>query len=102
MGYTQLSFELNKKNECEVEVSEDKTIENKYYKITANDNGSINILDKVSNREYKNQAVIEENGDDGDSYNYSPPREDVYVSSLDSSSTVSTLKSKIQQEMIIT
>ncbi|WP_236875952.1 hypothetical protein, partial [Clostridioides difficile] len=40
-----------------------KEIENKYYKITANKNGSLEILDKESNKTYKNQAVIEDNGD---------------------------------------
>lgn len=101
LGYTQLVFELNKKNDCKVEASNSKEIENKYYKIIANDNGSVDILDKLSNKVYKNQAVIQDNGDDGDSYNYSPPRGDIYVSSLDSQSTVETLKSKVQEEMIL-
>jgi len=101
MGYTQLVFELNKKNECAIEKSNTNEIENKYYKVIANDNGSIDILDKTSNRLYKNQGIIEENGDDGDSYNYSPPRKDIYVSSLDSNSIVDTYKSKIQEEIII-
>ncbi|MFR2552535.1 MAG: hypothetical protein ACLS8D_11960, partial [Clostridioides difficile] len=76
MGYTQLVFELDTKNKCEIKTSNCKEIENKYYKITANKNGSLEILDKESNKTYKNQAVIEDNGDDGDSYNYSPPRKD--------------------------
>lgn len=101
LGYTQLVLELNKKNKCEVEVNNSKEIENKYYKITANDNGSVDILDKLSNKVYKNQGVIEDNGDDGDSYNYSPPRKDIYVSSLDSSVTVETFKSAVQEEMIL-
>ena len=101
LGYTQLVFELKKENDCELESSNSKEIENKYYKITANNNGSVDILDKLSNKVYKNQAVIQDNGDDGDSYNYSPPRGDIYVSSLDSQSTVETLKSKVQEEMIL-
>lgn len=101
MGYTQLVFELDTKNQFEVKVSSSKEIENKYYKITANKNGSVEILDKESNKIYKNQAVIEDNGDDGDSYNYSPPREDIYISSLDSISLVEVLKSDVQEEMIL-
>ncbi|HFL3159067.1 TPA: mannosylglycerate hydrolase [Clostridioides difficile] len=101
MGYTQLVFELDTKNKCEIKTSNCKEIENKYYKITANKNGSLEILDKESNKTYKNQAVIEDNGDDGDSYNYSPPRKDIYVSSLDSVSSVEVLKSNIQEEMIV-
>lgn len=101
MGYTQLVFELDTKNQCEVKTSNYKEIENKYYKITANENGSVEILDKESNKTYKNQAVIEDNGDDGDSYNYSPPRKDIYVSSLDSVSLVEVLKSDVQEEMTL-
>lgn len=101
MGYTQLVFELDTKNQFEIKISNSKEIENKYYKITANENGSVEILDKESNRIYKNQAVIEDNGDDGDSYNYSPPIEDIYISSLDSVSLVEVLKSDVQEEMIL-
>lgn len=101
MGYTQLVFELNKKNDCNLEKVTSNEIENKYYKIIANNNGSIDILDKTSNKLYKNQAIIEDNGDDGDSYNYSPPRNDIYVSSLNSNSKVDTYKSLVQEEMII-
>ena len=101
MGYTQLVFELNKKNDCTIDKVNSNEIENKYYKIIANNNGSIDILDKTSNKLYKNQAIIEDNGDDGDSYNYSPPRNDIYVSSLNSNSKVETYKSLVQEEMII-
>lgn len=101
MGYCQLVFELNKKNNIKIEKLEAGTIENKYYKIVANENGSIDILDKTSNKLYKNQAVLEENGDDGDSYNYSPPRKDIIVSSLNSTSKHLVFKSEIEEEIII-
>lgn len=101
LGYCQLVFELNKKNNISINELDENTIENNLYKITANKNGSIDILDKVSNRIYSNQAVIEDNGDDGDSYNYSPPRKDVIVSSLNSKSEVKILKSEVEEEMVI-
>ena len=102
MGYTQLVLELNKKNSCKIRKCTDNSeIENKYYRIIANENGSVDILDKSSNKLYKNQAVIEDNGDDGDSYNYSPPRKDVYISSLDSKSDVEIFKSEVQEELIL-
>lgn len=102
MGYTQLVFELNKRDICKVsECEKNNEIENKYYKIIANENGSVDILDKTSNKLYKNQAVLEDNGDDGDSYNYSPPRKDLYVSSLNSKSNMKVLKSEVQEELIL-
>lgn len=101
VGYCQIVFELNKINKLLVEEYNDNIIENKYYKISANENGSIDILDKVSNRLYSNQAILEENGDDGDSYNYSPPRKDIIVSSLSSKSEAKVLKSEVQEELIL-
>lgn len=101
VGYIQVVFELNKKNKLSVKTELGNTIENKYYKISANEDGSINILDKSSNRLYDKQAILEENGDDGDSYNYSPPRKDFIVSSLASKSKAKVLKSEIQEELII-
>ena len=101
MGYCQVVFELNKKNNLLIEESEDNVIENKYYKISARENGCIDILDKISDRFYPNQAVLEENGDDGDSYNYSPPRADLLISSLNSKSKIKVLKSIIEEELLI-
>lgn len=101
VGYTQLLFELNKKNKLLVKTDLGNTIENKYYKICANEDGSVDILDKSSNRCYSKQAVLEENGDDGDSYNYSPPRKDLIVSSLSFKSEAKVLKCEIQEELII-
>ncbi|MFB8733002.1 hypothetical protein ACEQPO_01110 [Bacillus sp. SL00103] len=44
--------------------------------------------DKQTGRTFSEQMIFEDNGDDGDSYNYSPPRE-LYVSSKDLSSATS-------------
>ena len=101
VGYCQVVFELNKKNKLSVKEIKQNIIENKYYKISANENGSVDILDKISNKLYSNQAVLEENGDDGDSYNYSPPRKDLIISSLDFKSEAKVFKSEIQEELIL-
>lgn len=101
-GYMQVVLKLNEKNPCIIKNdTKNNKIENEFYKITANDNGSIDIFDKTANKLYKNQAVFEDNGDDGDSYNYSPPRKDLYVSSLDSKASVEVKKSKVFEEMTI-
>lgn len=52
------------------------TLENNYYKISINKNGTINIFDKKLSREYKEVLLIEEGSDDGDEYNYSPMKDD--------------------------
>lgn len=82
LGYVQYGFDLTEENEQELQSL--SCLENEYYKITINQNGSLDIFDKATNYTYTNQAVLVENGDDGDSFNYSPPREDLEVFSTES------------------
>ena len=56
--------------------SKDNYIEDKYYKIEFF-YGKINIKDKINNIQLEDCVYIEESGDDGDTYDYSPP-EDKY------------------------
>lgn len=82
LGYVQYGFDLTEENEQELQSL--SCLENEYYKITINQNGSLDIFDKAANYTYTNQAVLVENGDDGDSFNYSPPRQDLEVFSTES------------------
>lgn len=84
LGYKAFYLDLKDKKEPEIykEFKENK-IENNYYTIIFEDNNTITIYDKLNNKEYKNQMIFEENGDDGDSYNYSPPRKDIIATSLE-------------------
>lgn len=54
-------------------------LENEYYHISINEDGSFDVVEKATNTVYKNQGILVENGDDGDSFNYSPPRNDLEV-----------------------
>lgn len=82
LGYVQYSIKVND-NSC-IPMEKDNTLENEFYSISIAENGSLTILDKENNVVYQNQAVLVENGDDGDSFNYSPPRKDMEVFSTDS------------------
>lgn len=53
-----------------------KSIENAFYKLTVNQDGSFDVLDKETSVRYKNQGVLEDVGDWGDEYDFSGPRED--------------------------
>ncbi|UPM52507.1 glycoside hydrolase family 38 C-terminal domain-containing protein [Gottfriedia acidiceleris] len=55
---------------------EQNFIENEYYKITWNDEG-LQIIDKEENITYKNQHQFLSSLDAGDTYNYSPPINDM-------------------------
>ncbi len=99
LGYVQYGFDLTGKEEQEIKVL--SCLENEYYKITVNEKGSLDIYDKVADYMYSNQAVLVENGDDGDSFNYSPPRKDLEVFSTDSKFECSIIGSGIYQKATI-
>ena len=93
LGYVQYRLVTEGSTAAElVQTSKDSALENEFYRITVNANGSLRIEDKVTGTVYDNQAVLEENGDDGDSFNYSPPREDVVVRSDGAAAPVISLE----------
>lgn len=51
-----------------------QTLENEYLRVSVRDNGALDILDKRTGKEWCNQLLYEDGGDNGDGYNYSPPR----------------------------
>ena len=51
----------------ESRINEEKAfIENKYYKITVNSNGTINLSDKRLMKEYRELLIAEDGSDDGE------------------------------------
>lgn len=52
-----------------------------FYEISVNPNGTINIYDKHLNKTFHNVLLLENGGDDGDEYDYSPlPNEELIYS----------------------
>jgi mannosylglycerate hydrolase len=56
-------------------------IESEFYVLKICDNGSIRVLDKETGKEYKNLHVFEDQADAGDSYNFSPAKNDRIITS---------------------
>ena len=96
LGYVQYSIDTQK--DSHKEKADKKVLENKYYTIEVEENGSLTIVDKANNVTYKNQGILVENGDDGDSFNYSPPRKDMEVFSNESKCTVKISGSDIYDQ----
>lgn len=90
MGYKQYSLICKNSSQAALKCSlqpidvPHAQIENDWYVIALVEDGSLSITDKSSGYCYRNQAIIVENGDDGDSFNYSPPRADCIVRSTES------------------
>lgn len=82
LGYTTFSLLPDQTATKSVPVEKaTKFIENEKYKIEVADDNTLTFTEKATGYQYKNQMEFVENGNDGDSYNYSPPRNDLEVSS---------------------
>lgn len=99
LGYVQYSVDTEKDSHKEME--EKSVLENEYYTIEVEKDGSLTIVDKENNVTYKNQGILVENGDDGDSFNYSPPRKDLKVFSNESESSVKISGSDVYSQAVI-
>lgn len=98
-GYVQ--YTLTTKDNSAKNLEKKTTLENEFYVINVEEDGSLTITDKENNVTYKNQGILVENGDDGDSFNYSPPRKDLEVFSNKSEYSVEVSGSDIYDQAVI-
>ncbi|MGG4399034.1 mannosylglycerate hydrolase [Paenibacillus amylolyticus] len=99
MGYTQIVFDFSQGAASVIERRNGDTIENEHFAIALQANGTLQITDKRSGQVYADQMVFEDNGDDGDSYNYSPPERDLIVSSAASQMSATTTQTSVSQTL---
>lgn len=76
MGFTTLHIQGNEKGTQKIAEQKDYLLENEYYSIKVNDNGTLTILDKETEMTYDQVLKIEDGSDDGDEYDYSPSRKE--------------------------
>lgn len=76
MGYQSYQVIETSEKSKEPKISEDDFIENDYYKISVDEKGQI-LVKGDSNI---NKIYFEDNGDEGDSYDYSSPNSDLKIS----------------------
>ncbi len=74
LGYETLYITKVEGDSAAIEAEAKSSLENEFYSVTVNENGTINIFDKELNRTYENALLLEEGSDDGDEYDYSPLR----------------------------
>jgi len=78
---------MSKEYETDIRAGRDY-IENKYYKVIAETEGTITIIDKLNDKVFKNCHRFVDGGDAGDEYTYSPPLNDqIVISQLNNIST---------------
>ncbi|QUG75289.1 mannosylglycerate hydrolase [Erwinia sp. E602] len=81
LGYSRWHLDFSADGASWPQQDDQRVIENASYRIEVDADGLLTITDKASGKRYPRQMLFVENGDDGDSYNYSPPRDDLIVTS---------------------
>ncbi|MEZ8234493.1 mannosylglycerate hydrolase [Vibrio splendidus] len=76
MGFTTLHVQGNEKGAVKVAEQKDYLLENEYYRINVNDNGTLTIFDKETEQVFDQVLRLEDGSDDGDEYDYSPSRQE--------------------------
>jgi mannosylglycerate hydrolase len=95
LGYKQFTLDSDSQNNLPFTKSIDDVLENEFFKIKINSDGTLDIYDKESGIKYKKQAILEENGDGGDSFNYSPAKVDMILYSTEQSNSYSIKRSDL-------
>ena len=63
-------------------------LENEFYRVTVHEDGRLDVLDKETGHLYRGLNLLEDAGDAGDEYNFSPPADQKIVTSADLPGTV--------------
>ncbi|MCC5890840.1 MAG: hypothetical protein JJU01_09730 [Alkalibacterium sp.] len=83
----------------EVELSEDQSIENEFGQLFIKDN-QIHYKNRLTDKVFKNVLSIENSGDAGDSYDYSPPVNDWVLNSSDKAKLTSKTAKTAHYELL--
>jgi mannosylglycerate hydrolase len=76
MGFTTLHVQGNEKGAVKVAYQKEYLLENEFYRINVNDNGTLTVFDKDTKMTFDQVLRVEDGSDDGDEYDYSPSRQE--------------------------
>lgn len=81
MGYNTY-FVVSDENTMTNTFAAKETVETEFYTVSVNENGTLRIFDKKLKKEFNHLLLLENGGDDGDEYDFSPlPNEELIYSS---------------------
>lgn len=102
MGYRTLYIEPHVAGKLLApETTSEALLENAFWEITLNDDGTLRLLDKASGLIYDRALEIEESSDDGDEYDYSPSREEWRLTSAQGEHEVDVIHEVWQSRAVI-
>ncbi|WP_127959234.1 mannosylglycerate hydrolase [Serratia microhaemolytica] len=88
MGYSTLHIHANQPGLLSPPAAQSPDLlENQYYRIVINNNGTLDIEDKLTGCHYQQVLQLEDGSDDGDEYDYSPARQEWLLYSTQSAVT---------------
>ncbi|AOV97265.1 alpha-mannosidase [Edwardsiella hoshinae] len=88
MGYCTLYIQANQPGALrQLPDQTNALLENRYYRINLNTNGTLDIEDKQTGCRYQQVLQLEDGSDDGDEYDYSPSRQEWLIYSTQSAVT---------------
>lgn len=99
-GYETINvIESSKDNINKNIMTNEKFIENELIKISIEDD-KICLLDKILNKKYEDFIYLEDDGDEGDSYDYSEPTDDLKIREIEVKS-IKTKEDIFNKELIV-
>ncbi len=102
MGYRTLYIEANQLGNVVTPKSKTEGIlENAFWQIALNEDGSLRLVDKDSGVRYDRVFQIEEGSDDGDEYDYSPAKEEWAITSANAKPQYDIIHEAWQSRAII-
>ncbi|MFI2958825.1 MULTISPECIES: mannosylglycerate hydrolase [Priestia] len=96
MGYKTYFVVPSEQDSIQNQCQQVKEIETEFYHITANKNGTINLFDKQLNQLFNNVLLLENGGDDGDEYDFSPLENEQLLYSNNVNATVLMTENKYE------
>lgn len=103
MGYSTLYIEPGMPGMQAAPSAPSRTalLENTFWEITLNDDGTLHLRDKTCGQVYDRVLTLEESADDGDEYDYSPAREEWVLTSLQGTHTFEVINEAWQSRAVI-
>ena len=73
-------------------IVDEHTLENEFYRVSIQSDGTLTLLDKENDQTYAGLCFIEDSGDAGDEYNYSPPPRQQVLTSQGNAASVQVVE----------
>ena len=100
MGY-KTYFVVANENTMGHSFVEKETIETEFYQVSVNPNGTLNIIDKQLNKEFSQVLLLENGGDDGDEYDFSPLQDETLITSHQAEAKVNIIQNDYEAQLDI-